>query len=243
MPRRFDAELRNTATNFDTAVKDLIDKVAPRVEYSGIKISHDPQSIDAYQNMSYQVSAFLLRMPQRPDSPKFTENVFAIGLLKGIVVNKSVRLRSYSTEISYCRMQNPSNQTGELQPMAGYHYDFETTSKINHPIFHAQQKLSAGSRFFAFNDDFTCPVYPDNVQEIRTLRIPTPQMEIFSAIVMILADHIITNSEAAREPFATFLDSIHLLPVDFDNGPADVPQKFLDSHPIQIHNWYPVNRG
>jgi hypothetical protein len=156
MPRRFEKNLRSTATNFDTAVKDLIKKIAPTVEYSGIGIVFNPRTNDAYQNMAYQVSAYFLGMPQMPKSTKNTENIFLIGLLNGVVVDKTIKLKSYATEISYCRMTNPSNQNGELKAIAGYHFDFESVTKINHPIFHAQQKLTAGSRFFEFNNNFTC---------------------------------------------------------------------------------------
>lgn len=246
MPRLFEAWLRNAITHFDAAVRDLIKEIAPTITYSGIELRPDPKSAQAFHDMAYQVSAYFLGMPQMPNSRKHTENIFLIGLLHGVVVDKkTAQLKSYATEVSYCRMKNLSNQNGELKAMAGYHFDFESTSKINHPIFHAQQNLSAGFRFFEGNKNFDIPELPDQHAEIRTLRIPTPQMDIFSAIVMILADHIVQPSDESREPFIKFLSVVnqHLLPINFDDGSIDVPKKFLEAHPIHVHDWYPVNLG
>lgn len=245
MPRQFKVALESAAEGFDAAVRNLITELAPTVTYSGIELRPNPNTTQAFENMAYQVSGFFLGMPQTPNSRKHTENIYLIGLLNGVVVNKAVQLKSYATEVSYCRMQNLSNQYGEQKAMAGYHFDFESTaSKINHPIFHVQQSIKAGSRFFEFNNNFDLPEFPNEHPEIRTLRIPTPQMDIFSAIVMILADHIVPPDESG-EPFANFLSAVHqnLLPINFDNSPIDVPNKFLAAHPMHIHDWYPVNLG
>lgn len=241
MPRQFSTWLCNAVTDFDAAVRELIKEVAPNVTYSGVVFCLNPTSIDAYKKLTYQVSAHFLGMPQTPISRKHTENVYVIGLFEGVVINKIVRLKSYATEVSYCRMNDLSNQTGDLQVMAGFHYDFESTSKINHPIFHAQPKLSAGQRYFDVHTEITPPLLPDKNTEIRTLRIPTPQMDIFSTIVMILADHIV--QEKSQAPFKKFLEIVSplLLPINFDGSTIDVSKKFLDTHPVHIHNWYPMN--
>jgi hypothetical protein len=56
-------------------------------------------------------------------------------------------------------------------------------------------------------------------------------MDIFSAIVMILADHVI-NPDDPHDPFKDFLKTVNqcVLPINFDNSHQDVPKKFLDAH-------------
>lgn len=245
MPRQFRVSLEKAVEAFNAAVRNLITEIIPTVMYSGIEFRPNPKTAQAYENMDYQVSGYFLGFPQTPNSRRRTDNVYLIGLLNGVVVGDAAQLKSYATEVSYCRMENLSNQYGEQKAMAGYHFDFESTSKINHPIFHAQQSIKAGSRFFEFNNNFELPKFPDDHREIRTLRIPTPQMDIFSAIVMILADHIVSPDESkAREPFMKFLSEVkqNLLPISFDAIQLDVPKKFLTAHPIHIHDWYPVKR-
>jgi len=242
MPRQFKVSLEGAVASFDAAVRNLITKLAPTVTYSGIELRPTPNTEQAFENMAYQVSGFFLGMPQMPNSRKHTENVYLIGLLNGVVAERTAQLKSYATEVSYCRMQNLSNQYGEQKAIAGYHFDFESTSsKINHPIFHVQQSIRAGERFFEFNTNFSLPEFPFDHPEIRTLRIPTPQMDIFSAIVMILADHIVPP-DGSSEPFLEFLSVVDqtLLPISFDDSPINVPNKFLSAHPIHIHDWYPT---
>lgn len=214
------------------------------VSYCGVMVEPNPGIPNAHNDMNYQACGYFTGFPQKPNSKKCTDNVYFIGLLDGVVVEKTVQLKSYATEVCYCRMKNQSNQNSKLTAIAGYHFDFESTSKRNHPIFHAQQKITAGERFFQFNKDISPPEFPKD-SEVRTLRIPTPQMDIFSAIVMTLADHIVPpDKPEAGEPFIKFLNEVNknLFPINFDASPIDVPKKFRDAHPMHIHDWYPVKR-
>lgn len=235
MSLAFKSKLTRSINDFNSAVKKLLKKVAPNVVFSGV-IIHSENEAD-----EYDVMANFLNLPQAPKSHKRTENVFLVGLLDGATVDREALLISYNTEISYCRQTNPKTPNANLRAMSGFHFDFDCgEKKFNHPIFHAQPKLTAGSRFFARDSRFVIPEYPQH-EEIRTLRIPTPQMDIFSSIVMILADHII-DPEDAEKDFHNFKASVArtMIPFDLEPFAPYVPARFKEANPQHVAQWYPT---
>lgn len=157
-------------------------------------------------------------------------------------------LKSYGTQISYCASLD-SNKPDELTSIMGYHYDVSLDEKsCNHPVFHAQQN----SKLFRsiFDEDKRAPystyirntqcIGLDNPVEIRTIRIPTPQMDAISAIFMVLADYIVkTKNDEHNEKFTELLNKANdiILPVNFE--PLTCFNRELMDASLRITNWYP----
>lgn len=235
MAKGFTSSLRNYIPTFDLNVKKLLRDSGLQTVFSGVDIFGPPD-----ENGCTLMASFL-GLPQRPGSRKNnSENVFITAKLSGNLKDRRLHLTHYGTEIGYFRQTNASNPLNDLEPITGYHYDFDCDgNKFNHPIFHAQPKITAGDRYLGIKKNITHRAYPDH-KEIRTIRIPTPQMDIFSAIVMILADHVAEPSDPQRR-FGDFLESFarDMIRFDIEGIRQLVSQPFLDASPHRVQFWYP----
>ncbi|MBC3920506.1 hypothetical protein H8L32_23785 [Undibacterium sp. CY18W] len=236
MSRAFTSSLERLLNEFNSSTKGLLKKVCPEVDFSGISI------YEAKENDEYHLMASFVGMRQMPKSAKKTENIFVVGKLLGGMAEKKPVLLKYNTEISFCRMKDMNNPTKNLTPMCGFHFDFHDNEKqFNHPIFHAQPKLKAGERFFSWKKEFALPEYPEQYNEIRTLRIPTAQMDIFSAVLMVIADHAIDPSDPDQH-FQNFLKLVNrsLIPMDLKSAPPTFAEKMMAGNPFHALDWYPI---
>ena len=101
-----------------------------------------------------------------------------------------IRIVGFSTEVGYFRLTKDAS----LEHVYGTHYDF-AVDQIGHPIFHGQVK-SFSSKFLATVEDAVgpCPSV-DRVEGIlERVRMPTAQMDFFSLILQICADHYFSDS-------------------------------------------------
>jgi|SRR5471030_381034 len=235
MAMGFNSSLRIYLPTFDSLVRGFLKESGLRTEFSGVTTfgNSDEGSCD--------LMASFQGLPQRPGSRKFaSENVFITARLAGIVKSGQLHLTQYGTEIGYFRQTNASEPLCDLLPITGYHYDFDCDGKkFNHPVFHAQPKITAGDRYIGLKPNITHRNYPQQ-DEIRTIRIPTPQMDIFSAIVMILADHVALPEDPNRK-FGNFLESFekHMIKFDLDGIQKLVSTPFFEANPHSVQCWYP----
>lgn len=235
MAKGFTSLLRNYLPTFDLMVRKLLRDSGLQTVFSGVEIfgPHDENNCD--------LMASFQGLPQRPGSRKSnSENVFITAKLTGLVKERRLHLTHYGTEIGYFRQTSASSPLTDLEPITGYHYDFDCDgNKFNHPIFHAQPKIRAGDRYLGLKTNITHRAYPDH-KEIRTIRIPTPQMDIFSAIVMILADHVVEPSDPKRR-FGDFLDAFErdMIKFDVESIRQLVTQPFFNGSPHNVQCWYP----
>ncbi|MDN4056473.1 hypothetical protein QPK32_25780 [Massilia sp. YIM B02763] len=178
MAKGFNSLLRAYLPTFDALVRHFLKDSGLQTVFSGVSI------FGQTDETSYDLMASFEGLPQRPGSRRgHSENVFITARLSGNVKAGQLRLTHYGTEIGYFRQTKASEPLCDLLPITGYHYDFDCDGKkFNHPVFHAQPKLKAGERYISLKANITHRVYPD-FDEIRTIRIPTPQMDIFSDIV------------------------------------------------------------
>lgn len=97
-----------------------------------------------------------------------------------------LRTRTFGTEVAYFRQK-----AGNLEHVYGAHYDMDE-EKPGHPVFHAQFKSreelgAAVLELFKRNEsivDMTGSI-------LGTVRTPSAQMDIFSVLAQICADHLI----------------------------------------------------
>lgn len=120
----------------------------------------------------------------------------------------SLRTSDFGTQVAYFRMKADS-----LDHIFGAHYDMDD-SDYRHPVFHAQ--LNSHRNFAKhvrdrFSRDQKISDHMQNV--FRTARIPTPQMDIFSVLVQISADHLIGRQPAptTTSAFENLKDTVGFL--------------------------------
>ncbi len=235
MANGFNSSLEAYLPQFNSMVSSLLKSFGLITVFSGVTIYERKGENDCCLMASFQ------GLPQRPGSTKkSSENVFITAVLSGGVKSGQAYLTRYGTEIGYFRQTNASEPLCDLLPITGYHYDFDCDGqKFNHPVFHVQPKMTAGDRYIGMKPNITHQNYPE-LNEIRTVRIPTPQMDIFSTIVMVLADHVALPNDPNRT-FGDFLEKFERGMIQFDLEPirALVTEPFFNANPHRIHSWYP----
>jgi len=188
------------------AVRDAI----PRLNNSATVVPSDFQAIfqetrnDA-QVVEYEIRPFMLIMPERADDTTAEMHIVLSGRI-GIDkdhFNQHGQLRtvSFATEVGYFRLKND----GTLQHVFGAHYDL-TENEIGHPAFHAQLKHK-----FEFADvvqrKYTGQTLdPKNLMEnlLKTARLPSAQMDVFSLLLQAVADHLMSPEVSTDEDKRVF---------------------------------------
>ena len=102
-----------------------------------------------------------------------------------------LKTTEYGTRVAYFRMK-----ANTLVHVYGAHYDMDET-RFGHPVFHVQ--CFSGCDFvehihnlYRRNDE---PVnHMNNI--LRTVRTPTAQMDVFSVVTQICADHLVAQQSA-----------------------------------------------
>jgi len=149
------------------------------------------------------VNPIIFHLPERASDRGANLYIVVSGRLSFEKANlKATRLRTHSfgTQIGYFRAK-----PGFLEHVYGAHYDIEETQP-GHPVFHSQigSKMEFAER--------VCTAYTltasvcDRVSHIlRNVRVPTAQMDVFSVILQICADHLISSAsnKEAKEVFAS----------------------------------------
>lgn len=222
-------------TDFNDRTNRLLKELGLPTQFSGVETYGIPDNNNIYLKASFQ------GLPKRPGSTKScSENIFITAIVSGFDKGGHLWLTKYATEIGYFRQSNASSPLTDLIPITGYHYDFDCDgTKFNHPVFHAQPKITAGDRYISLTKDITHRDYPDH-KELRTIRIPTPQMDIFSSIVMMLADHVIAPDDPKRL-FGNYLEQFErsMIKFDLDFISSHITSSFFNANSHHIHNWYP----
>lgn len=112
--------------------------------------------------------------------------------------NGALVTHSFGTEVGYFVRDG-----GSLVHVFGVHYDF-SPRQLAHPAFHAQLQSFAElavsvQSLYRFEAQLV-----DRVTAIlRTVRVPTAQMDVFSVFLQVCADHLL-HSGSTREERAAF---------------------------------------
>lgn len=113
---------------------------------------------------------------------------------EAVRTSRKLKTVSFGTEVAYFRMRRE-----KLNHVYGAHYDF-SLNEIGHPIFHAQMK-SFADRGQLVSDTFTLGCeYEDHIPNIlRTVRVPTAQMDFFALVLQICADHLMSKNSSVEQ--------------------------------------------
>jgi hypothetical protein len=165
-----------------------------------------PDDIDVFQALNEStddVAAFELRpvvfnLPER--ATHTDNNLFIVvqGRLsfdrKAFREEKRLLTHRFATETGYFRRTGDS-----LTHVFGAHFDF-SADEVGHPAFHVQFKSFAELSTHIHEQYRVNVSVSDAVKGVlKTVRIPTAQMDVFSLFVQICADHLLHKDSNAQE--------------------------------------------
>ncbi|MBJ9947807.1 hypothetical protein I5729_01580 [Acinetobacter bereziniae] len=239
---------------FNCEISNIVRKLSPGSKFLDIKYrpTTDGENQPVLDLVCALVSLPNGGMRNLKRVPQLTHSVFMTGRIKLHPTDKN-SIIYYGTEINYCKTINP-NEPNKFECITGFHYDAlvlddQNPSKDNnHPILHAQQNNQCGTRLFCepeyseFKGSYECNFPHEKLKdEIRSLRIPTPQMDMLSAIIMIIADYLVHSSdEEHKKIFTEFLNKIYnkLIPLSFSST-KKINSDFANQQKL-MSIWYPL---
>jgi hypothetical protein len=107
--------------------------------------------------------------------------------------NLPLKTKKFKTQVAYFR-----SRRGILEHVFGAHYDLDE-ERPGHPVFHAQ--FCSQKEFFeSVRDKFRLNDAPEDYikKTLGTVRVPCAQMDVFSVITQICADHLIWKDSGSE---------------------------------------------
>jgi hypothetical protein len=192
------------------------------------------------QTSNFELRPVVLVLPERADHTETNLHVVVSGTISidrdHFQEHKTLRTVKFQTRVAYFRLKPAA---GVLEHVYGAHYDYEANAAA-HPVFHSQVKSFADMRVHINGyDDLQ---FQDHLERILTrVRVPTAQMDFFSLVVQLVADHLISaaSGESEIEIFLALINKSknvqgagHLIP---RLGTEPAIQCYRAAH------WYPDN--
>jgi hypothetical protein len=149
--------------------------------------------------VKFIINPIVFNLPERATRQDANLYVVLSGWLsfEGDFKSVPLRTRTYGTEVGYFRTKRQ-----DIYHVYGAHYDLD--EKAGHPVFHAQIGSQVG--FVAavnshFHKKFESPT--DHVTHLLpNVRTPSAQMDVFSVITQLCADHLFDGSPTAINSFS-----------------------------------------
>jgi len=147
-------------------------------------------------------------VPERADAPSIDLFVVITGFLHIsrtlFETDEQIRTLNFGTQAAYFRLKGKT-----LNHIYGAHFDF-SQSELGHPVFHGQMKsfseFSGVIKDRGWFEDFVLEDAVDGV--LRTVRLPSAQMDVFSYFLQVVADHMLgaMSGEDEKLRFSEMLD-------------------------------------
>jgi hypothetical protein len=148
---------------------------------------------------SFTVGPLVVNLPERGNH--HTANLFVVAVcslnFNLFAFNQDRRLVSsgFASHVGYFRRGNT-----HLQHVYGVHYDFDT-QRPAHPVFHAQLKSFATQFEPHVREQFNITLEGDDLVKnmLQNVRLPSAQLDFFSLIVQLVADHLMWEKSGPDE--------------------------------------------
>jgi len=143
---------------------------------------------------NFELTPIVVNLPER--APGVTSDLFVV--IKGrLSIDRShfevagkIRTLNFATKAAYFRQKG-----SKLTHVYGAHYDF-TANEIGHPVFHVQMRS-----FEEFSHEIKNREYGLEEAEVtdlvkgilKTVRLPSAQMDVFSFLLQLVADHLLST--------------------------------------------------
>jgi len=139
--------------------------------------------------VKFEIGPIVFRMPERANHRETNLYIAIKGWISfdGENLRKNLHTKGFATTIGYFRLKG-----GNIEHVYGAHYDLDESTE-GHPVFHSQispqmDLISQVREKFKKQDETA----EDKVQYLlRNVRTPSAQMDVFSVIAQICADHLV----------------------------------------------------
>ena len=142
---------------------------------------------------------------------------------------------SFSTEAGYFLLKE-----SRLEHVYGAHYD-AAYNALGHPVFHAQMKgFPEFSQHVLDIFNINTPLQNNIHGILRNVRLPTAQMDFFSLVLQVFADHLLfkNSGEEERATFNGLLERSRFLKGAAARYPRLTEQQATSCY-RSLH-WYPI---
>jgi hypothetical protein len=145
---------------------------------------------------NFQLTPIVVNLPERATDVNSDLFVVIRGRLSidraHFEAEQNVRTLNFATQAGYFRMKG-----NVLNHVYGAHYDF-AANEVGHPVFHGQMRS-----FVEFSDEIKTQygleelAVNDVVSGIlKTVRLPSAQMDVFSFLLQLVADHLLSQDSS-----------------------------------------------
>ena len=158
----------------------------------------------------FNVAPIVLVLPERAGKPKPKLHIVIEGKLELFVQDKNnIYTNGFGTRVGYFRTDGET-----VEHIYGAHYDFDEA--LAHPVFHAHIASQIGL-LDAINTHLHIGWTRDSTEDkvsplLSNVRTPTAQMDFFSAVAQICADHLVyeASSEDVQTAFRELCASTNI---------------------------------
>lgn len=204
--------VRNLLNTKWSSIQGIIMRMNPDVDIK-TQAGNELFSVSIDEHIRVDVSPIRFYLPERAKRAVPNLHVVIDGWIEFDVDVNELRTTQFGTRVAYVRAKPLG-----FEHVYGSHYD-QSKDDLGHPVFHAQIKTMKGLTTGipgCENDDLVDKVAPI----LSNVRTPTPQMDVFSAVEQVCADHLLWENseddvrdafEELQEQCAFFKGSGHLM--------------------------------
>ncbi len=204
--------IRNALVSHWNGVRDHLRRVNSGIQFQpndGYTIFQPDYNKSSAEISVLKIVPVVINLPERADKSKSELFVVVEGELNFNVARYSSTRRlvssGFATHVGYFRQGSR-----DLQHVYGVHYDFDV-NRPAHPVFHAQM-TSFGEPFVQHvREHFSLNLPLDDRVKgmLQNVRLPIAQLDFFSLIVQLAADHLMWEHSGNEEKKA-FNDLLRL---------------------------------
>ena len=194
------------------AIRGIVTRMNPEVDIEP-STGNEVFRVTTDEHIRVDVSPIRFYLPERAKQHAPNLHVVIDGWIEFDGTADELRTTGFGTRVAYVRAKQ-----GQFEHVYGTHYD-QSEDALGHPVFHAQinPMIDLTTRIPGCDRD----MLEDKVTPILSnVRTPTPQIDVFSAIEQVCADHLLWEKsqddvrdafEELREHCAFFDGSGHLM--------------------------------
>ena len=209
--RRAQTVRRQLNTKWDS-IRGTVARMNPAV---AIETPTDNELFKVTTNKHIRVDVSPIRFYVPERAARYAPNLHVVidGWIEFDGTANELRTTQFSTRVAYVRAKQ-----GRFEHVYGSHYD-QSKDDLGHPVFHSQ--ISSMKDLTTRIPGCDSDLLDDKVAPILSnVRTPTPQMDVFSAVEQVCADHLLWkgSKDEVRRAFkelrkhcAFFTGSGHLM--------------------------------
>jgi hypothetical protein len=190
------------------------------------------------ETSTFEIRPIVVNVPERAN---MSTDLFVV--VRGILsvdrehfrAQRLIRTLGFATEAGYFRLKGTT-----LQHVYGAHYDF-SEREVGHPVFHVQMKsFEEFAAVIIEQQEFDDVMVVDCMKDVlKTVRLPSAQMDVFSLLLQLVADHLLSShsSDDEKLKFDDLLTKSKLIQgAASEVGRLQVPPAI---HCYRAAHWYP----